>query len=109
MQPAIMAPDGADNSFFGSRDTDKTQFPNFFGTSAAAPHAAGLAALLIDLAPSLTPDQIYDWMKASTIDMNDRRTKGFDKGFDFGTGYGMIQADTLLMSTSLPLTLKGQK
>jgi hypothetical protein len=91
-QPAIMAPDGGDTSFFGGKDSDNTTLPNFFGTSAAAPHAAGFAALLKELTPTLTPDEMYDWMKASAFDMDDLNTKGFDNGFDFGTGFGLIHA-----------------
>ncbi len=61
LKPGITAPDGANTSFFSndtSRDDDdgdgvyKTgepgEFPNFFGTSAAAPHAASVAAMMID-------------------------------------------------------------
>jgi Ca2+-binding RTX toxin-like protein len=94
-QPDITAPDGADTTFFGS-DTDGTGFPNFFGTSAAAPHAAGVAALMKDLVSSLTPDATYAALKATAIDMDDPSTGGFDTGFDFGTGFGLIQADAAL-------------
>ncbi len=96
LQPAITAPDGGDTSFFGGDDPDDTGFPNFFGTSAAAPHAAGVAALMRQFKPSLTPDLIYTALKASAIDMDDPSTVGFDTGFDFSTGAGLIQADAAL-------------
>jgi hypothetical protein len=100
-QPDITAPDGADTTFFGG-DTDGTGFPNFFGTSAAAPHAAGVAALMKDLVSSLTPDATYAALKATAIDMDDPQTGGFDTGFDFGTGFGLIQADAALGEVALP-------
>ena len=96
LQPAITAPDGGDTSFFGGSDPDNTGFPNFYGTSAAAPHAAGVAALMRQLKPALSPDSIYGALKASAIDMDDPSTAGFDAGFDYSTGAGLIQADAAL-------------
>ena len=101
-QPAISAPDGADTTFFGGRDPDGTGFPNFFGTSASAPHAAGVAALMKELVSSLTPDATYAALKNTAIDMDDPATGGFDTGFDFGTGFGLIQADTALGQVAPP-------
>ncbi|MGQ0657002.1 MAG: S8 family serine peptidase, partial [Chromatiales bacterium] len=102
MQPAITAPDGTNTTFFGGSDDESDGFPNFFGTSAAAPHAAGVAALMKELDPSLTPDAIYEALKATAIDMDDPATPGFDTGFDFGTGHGLIQADAALAAVSAP-------
>lgn len=100
-KPDFVAPDGADNTFFGS-DTDGDGFPNFAGTSAAAPHAAGVAALMLEENPALTPSQIYSSLEASAIDMDDPATAGFDDGFDFRTGHGLIQADA---TAPLPVEL----
>jgi hypothetical protein len=100
-QPDITAPDGTDTTFFGDIDVEGNGFPNFFGTSAATPHAAAVAALMKDLDDSLSPDAIYEALKATAIDMDDPSTAGFDKGFDFGTGHGLIQADAALAEGAL--------
>ena len=89
-KPEIVAPDGTNTTFFGSDiGADPDAFPNFFGTSAAAPHAAGVAALLKELDSSLTPDEIYSALETTAIDMN-------GSGFAFDTGFGLIQADAAL-------------
>jgi hypothetical protein len=60
-KPDVAATDGGQTSFFQ---------PNggvfrFFGTSAAAPHAAGVAALQLSANPSLTTSQIFDAQEAT--------------------------------------------
>ena len=108
-KPELTAPDGANTSFFnpfgypdGAFDGDP--YPNFFGTSAAAPHAAGVAALMIEAQKlnTLTPDQIKGVMTSNTADMDDPLTTGFDKGFDFASGYGLIEADKAVGAVKFP-------
>ena len=89
-KPDIVAPNGGDNTFFGS-DYEPNGWPNFFGTSAAAPHAAGVAALLKDYDPTLSPDDIYTALESTAIDMG-------NPGFDFDSGHGLIQANLALES-----------
>jgi len=88
-KPEIVAPDGVDTTFFGSGDTDGTGFPNFFGTSAAAPHAAGVAALLRQALPSLTTAQVRNTLENTAQNMG-------PPGFDNNTGFGFIHADSAL-------------
>jgi subtilisin family serine protease len=96
-QPQITAPDGTNTTFFfPGNDPDGDGFPNFSGTSAAAPHAAGVAALLLEANPNATPDQVYQALEISALDMDDPYTPGSNPGYDNATGYGFIQADRAL-------------
>jgi subtilisin family serine protease len=95
-KPDIAAPDGTNTTFFGSFDVEPDGFANFFGTSAAAPHAAAVAALMLQTDPSLMPNAVYAALKQTARDMDDPYTPGFDNGFDFATGWGLIQADRAL-------------
>jgi subtilisin family serine protease len=89
-KPEIVAPDGGDTTFFyPGQDYESNGYPNFFGTSAAAPHAAGVAALLLDQDPALTPDALYTALQNTAIDMG-------DAGVDFDSGHGLVQAAAAL-------------
>ena len=72
LKPEFAAADGVDTSFFpadAGSDFDNDGYPNFFGTSAAAPNAAAFAALLLEAAggpTSLTPAQVRAILQQST-------------------------------------------
>ena len=68
LQPRIAAADGANTSFFAGSDStsDGDTNRNFFGTSAAAPHAAGCAALVLQAKGgplSVTPAQMSNLLQ----------------------------------------------
>ncbi|MFD2569307.1 S8 family serine peptidase [Spirosoma soli] len=112
-KPEITAVDGTNTTFFvADSRSDPDDFPNFFGTSAAAPHAAAVAALMQEKASNnLSSSTILSILEQTALDMNDPATPGFDTGFDFGTGYGFIQADKALKAVSdqlpAPLSITG--
>ena len=64
-------------------------YPNFFGTSAATPHAAGIAALMLQANPAATPTQIYTALQKSALPMASPTP-------NYNSGYGFIQADAAL-------------
>jgi hypothetical protein len=124
-KPDITAPDGGDiaNTFQGQfgADTDGDGFPNFFGTSAAAPHAAGVGLLMQDYAvsvfpPSLRPfSAIRQALMGTAHDMVSRalNTNTFfnspqqvndvlgpiGSGFDCDSGAGLIDAVLAIQTT----------
>jgi subtilisin family serine protease len=80
-KPDIAAADGVRTSVPG--------FSSFFGTSAAAPHAAGVAALLKSFRPSLTPDQMRRILTSTALDIE-------AKGVDQDSGHGIVMANRAL-------------
>jgi hypothetical protein len=60
-KPDLSGIDGGNTTFFFLTDDSKNDidsFPNFFGTSAAAPDVAAVAALMLSFKSNLTPDQV---------------------------------------------------
>ncbi len=109
-KPDLTAPDAVNDTFLGfqlakssaasppwnpdgtfstasAQCQNTTQYPNFFGTSAAAPHAAGAAALLWQANPALTAAQIATALKDTASPMAEGAQ---------GTGAGLIQAGAAL-------------
>jgi len=99
-KPDFVGPDGVNTTFFGffgaadissvAQCANNKSFPNYFGTSAAAPHAAAAAALMLQSNPALTPAQIYTAMQNSAAPMGGGATPNYN------SGHGFIQASAAL-------------
>ncbi|MEL6380110.1 MAG: S8 family serine peptidase [Pseudomonadota bacterium] len=88
--PNFVAPDGGNTTFFGSDVAfDADSFPNFFGTSASAPAAAAIAALLLERVPTATNEQVIQALSDTAIDIG-------APGVDLASGAGLIQADAAI-------------
>lgn len=105
-KPEFVGPDGTNTTFFGTDiGVDTDSYPNFFGTSAAAPHAAGAAVLLVEMGANTRAD-ILDAFISTSEDMDDPNTGGGDVGFDFATGYGLANtAEAITHFVNLPVEL----
>jgi Subtilase family len=101
-KPEVVAPDGGSTTFF-FEISPGARFPTFFGTSAAAPHAAGVAALVLERRAGLSPSSLYSILETTALDM-------LTPGYDADSGFGLIQADAAVRaalgaSLSFGLTL----
>ena len=72
-------------------------YAGLVGTSQAAPHVAGIAALLLTLEPSLSAEQLFSLITSSAVDVQ-------ASGWDEFSGYGRLDAagaiQALLTSTA---------
>ncbi len=82
-----------------------TQLPGglnpFFGTSAAAPHAAALAALVWSAKPSATAAAVQSALLGSALDIE-------AAGFDRDSGVGIVMAPAAVRAVLTPLTVGKQ-
>ncbi len=68
VKPDILGIDGTNTTFFSfGSDIEGDGFFNFFGTSAAAPHVAAIAALMLQAVPDATPDEIQTALQNSAL------------------------------------------
>jgi subtilisin-like proprotein convertase family protein len=83
-KPDMAAADGVSTSLPAS-----TGFNPFFGTSAAAPHAAGIAALLKSVKPTLKANAYRAALTKSALDIE-------APGIDHDSGFGIVDAVEVL-------------
>lgn len=106
-KPEVVGADFIDNTFFG-RDigsrfgNDYDSFPNFPGTSAAAPTVAAVAALIRQARPGWSPSEVYNQLESTAADMT-KRQEGrslvtIAEGVDPWSGYGFVQGSAAVPS-----------
>jgi hypothetical protein len=86
-----------DLAAFDGVTTTVPHFMPFFGTSAAAPHSAAIAALLLSKNAALTPAQIKTALTSSAVDVG-------PAGFDAVSGAGRVDAFAAINAVSIPTT-----
>lgn len=83
-KPDVTAADGVRTSVGG--------FDPFFGTSAAAPHAAAIAGLVLSGNPGIDPAEVREALTSTAIDIG-------APGVDGRSGHGVLLADKVLEYT----------
>ena len=85
IKPDLVAPTGVSTASYGPDP--------YFGTSAAAPHVAGAAALIKSANPSYSRRQLWNALVAATVDIGPR-------GRDNDSGYGKLVLPIMRVSAN---------
>jgi len=80
VKPDISAADGVSTLGFGETVAGNC-LSSFPGTSSAAPHVGGAAALVLDARPHFTPDEVMEFLADLTLD---RGPAGLDNQYGIG-------------------------
>jgi hypothetical protein len=107
-KPDVTGTDGVDNTFFGTDIglSDPDPHPNFFGTSAAAPNVAAIAALIQEMNPGFTPTNVYGQLESNAEDVTSRFNRNGEfvsiaTGPDPWSGHGFVQATAAALPVEL--------
>ncbi len=108
-KPDFVGPDGGNDTFLGFKidaadDTstvagckNNASYPNFLGTSAATPHIAGIAALMLQADPNLTPTEVSADLapsaRAGDIYNGTPTARVLVAAGPYDAGAGFVQAD----------------
>jgi hypothetical protein len=104
-KPDVTGVDNTNTSFFGGDidvPGDDDVFPNFSGTSAAAPNVAALVALMREVQPDATQADILDALK-DTADPLNGSTGGWDKQGGFGLVDGREAIDRFVSNPTVDI------
>ncbi len=95
-KPDVVAPDRVSVTGAGGFGVP-TAKSLFAGTSAAAPHVAGVAALILDANPSLTPSGVKDALTNTAIELGSVSVASF-LNRDSVSGFGLVDAFAAVQS-----------
>lgn len=106
--PSVLAPIGQvlEGDYFGDSEQDqvinRTAYMRLSGTSMAAPHVAGVVALLLQANPFLTPEQVRAILTETADDMAIEGDAELKPGFDTASGFGMVNVRKALVAAVQP-------